>query len=152
MNFDDISRHGTMCFGYALPAEGTNDSTIKTTNAVSYMINGIMYTKAATDNIDPTACTEQAAAKTCLYLITVNASGTVDTIKGTEVASADLTAGTAVLVWPTPAADTCPIGAMKIATGTTAFTVGTDDITDDIGTGSVTFYSLGAIPARPMTS
>lgn len=39
-----------------------------------------------------------------------------------------------------------PLAYFTIVTGTTAFTVGTDDITDDIGTGSVTFTQLSTMP------
>lgn len=156
INLDELARGGTACFSKAGLAEGTNDATIKFAApngaGIDFAINGILYHKADTDNIDPTACDEQALATTCLYLVTVNASGTVDTIKGTEVANASLTAGTAVLQWPTPAASTCPVSALKIAAGTTAFTVGTDDLTDDIGTGTVTYYDLFTVPVAPLTS
>jgi hypothetical protein len=39
-----------------------------------------------------------------------------------------------------------PMGSMTIITGTTAFTVGTNDITSDIGTGSVAFANFGIMP------
>lgn len=149
-------RGGTLCLSKAGLAEGTDDATIKIAAdngaGVDYCINGILYHKADTDNIDPTSCTEQADATTCLYLVTLNSSGTVDTIKGTEVTTADLTAGNEVLRWPVPAVNTCPIGAIKIATSGAAFQVGVDDITDDISSGTVTFYNLFAVPAAPLTS
>jgi hypothetical protein len=68
------------------------------------------------------------------------------------VSNTDLAAGNKVLEWPAPAADTCPIGAIKVAAGTTAFIVGTDDITDDVGTGTITFYDLFSVPVSPLTS
>ena len=156
LNLNELARGGTACFSYAGLAEGTNDSTIKIAASngagVDYAINGVLYHKADADNIDPTACDEQADDTKCLYLFTLNSSGTLDTIKGTEVDTADLTAGTAVLEWPTPAADTCPIGAMKIETDGATFTVGTDDITSDISGGTVTFYNLFTVPVSPLTS
>lgn len=156
INLNELARGGTLCLSKAGLAEGTNDATIKTAApngaGIDFAINGILYHKADTDNIDPTACAAQADLTTCLYLITLNSSGTLDTIKGTEVLTANLTAGTHVLEWPTPAADTCPIGAIKIATSGATFTVGTDDITDDISSGTVTFYDLIAVPPAPLTS
>jgi hypothetical protein len=156
MNLNDEVRGGTACFDYAGLAEGTNDHTVKIAGTapagVNYAIDGIMHYKANTDNIDPTACDAQADDTTCLYLFTLTATGTLDTIKGDEVLTADLTAGNAVLRWPVPADSTCPIGAMKIATDGATFTVGVDDITDDISGGTVTFYNLFSVPSAPMTS
>lgn len=43
-----------------------------------------------------------------------------------------------------------PVCIMTVTTGTTAFTVGTDDITEDIGTGSVAFAEIGAMPTDCM--
>lgn len=40
----------------------------------------------------------------------------------------------------------CPCAILIITTGTTTFTVGTDDITDDIGTGSSSFVQLASMP------
>lgn len=154
-NMSELVRGGTFCLSQAGLAEGTNDHTITIAASngagVDYCINGYMYHKADADNIDPTSCTEQALGTTCLYIFTLNSSGTLDTIKGVEVDSDDLAAGQAVH-WPSPAVDTCPIGGMKIVTGATAFQVGVDDITDDIGTGSVTFYNFFAVPDEPITS
>lgn len=149
-------RGGTFCLSKAGLAEGTNDSTIKIAApngaGVDYVINGILYHKADADNIDPTVCDAQAAGTTCLYLFTLNTAGVLDTIKGVEVSTAALTAGTAVLHWPAPAANTCPIGALKIVAGTVAWTVGTDDITTDAGTATFTFYDLFAVPTAPLTA
>jgi hypothetical protein len=44
-----------------------------------------------------------------------------------------------------------PLGYMIITTGTTAFTVGTQDITDDIGTGSVSFVNCGVMPTDALS-
>lgn len=146
----------TMATNSAGLAEGTNDHTIKTvaadgTTYTNYMINGYLYAKADTDNIAVTACAQQAVSTSCLYLVSINSSGTVTTTKGDEVATADLTAGTAVLNWPAVPANTCPLGGFKIATdASTTFTAGTTDhgaagITD-------TYYNFGTVPATPITS
>jgi hypothetical protein len=154
LNLSEQVKGGTFCLSKAGMAEGTGDATVKI-NApngagVDFAINGIMYHKADTDSIDPTSCTEQALGTTCLYIFTLNSSLTLDTIKGTEIANANV--GNDPVQWPDPVANTCPIGGMKIATGTTAFQVGVDDITDDVGTGTITFYDFFAIPDAPQVS
>ena len=157
LNINELVRGGTICLSKVGLAEGNADhgfSILEASGAgyITYAINGIMYVLADAVNVAPTACAEQALGTTCLYLVTLTAGGTLDTIKGVEVDNDELAAGNAVLHWPTPAVDTCPIGAVKVAAGTTAFTVGVDDLTDDIGTGTVTYYDLLAIPAAPLTS
>ena len=66
-----------ICLGNAQLAEGTNANTIKTVQAIDFAINGIMYSKAATDNIAMTACAQQAALTTCLYTISVGSNITI---------------------------------------------------------------------------
>lgn len=114
--------------------EGTNSGTIKTANTINFAINGQLYTKAATDNIACTAAAAQAVSTYCLYLVCIDSSGTVSTVKGTEVAT-----DTAVL--PARTADTAVIGAFKIATdGTHTYTAGT---TDHSAAGiTATYYDL----------
>jgi len=157
INANELLRGGTIRLNRgasASLAEGTGDATCKFAVAVDFAIDGILYHKAITDNIAMTAQTEQALATTCLYLVTLTTGAAVAVVKGVEVANADLTSGKAVLRWPAPAVDTCPVGAIKVACGTTAFQLGTggDDLTDDIGTGTVTYYDLCLVPASPMTS
>lgn len=102
--------------------EGTNANTLKTANAISYTIDGRLYTKAATDNIAMTAATQQAVSTYCLYLVSVDAAAAVTVTKGTSV-------GTDVAVLPALPADSAPIGYFKIVTdGVTTFTSGTTDL------------------------
>lgn len=102
-------------------AEGTNAATIKTVNTVNYSIGGQLYTKAATDNIAITATAQQAISTFCLYLVSIDAGGTVTVTKGTEL-------GTDTAVLPALPASSAPIGAFKIATdGATTYTGGTTD-------------------------
>lgn len=103
-------------------AEGTNANTLQTANAIDFVIDGVVYTKAATDNIAMTACAEQAISTYCMYLVTLDAAGALTVTKGTELAT-----DTAVL--PSRPADEAVIGAFKIATdGSTTFTSGTTDL------------------------
>lgn len=115
-------------------AEGTNANTLKTTLDANYSIAGVQYTKGVTDNIAMTALAQQAISTYCLYLVQINAAGTVSLKKGTSVAT-----DTAVL----PTADNANIsmGAFKVQTnGSTTFTSGTTDLSAAGLT--VTYYDI----------
>lgn len=112
----------------------TTPAYIKTANSISYAVDGLFYTKAATDNIATATATAQAANTYCLYLLTLNSSGTLAATKGTELAT-----DTAIL--PDVPASVAPIGILKIAT-TTTFTLGTTSLTASGVT--ATFYNLRA--------
>lgn len=126
-------------YGCAGLAEGTNAHTIKTSNAVHFEVGGQAYIKAATDNIAMTACTEQAANMTALYLVTISAAGTVTLTKGTDVAAS----GTPVL--PACPADSAVLGALKVALANDAtFTSGTTDLSaTDV---TATYANFGFYP------
>lgn len=129
---------GTRCHNKALLAEGTNAGTIKTTNAISYSINGILYTKAATDNIAVNALPVQAAGETRWYLIQIDSAGAI-TLKQSTASPTAL---------PDPDNDKCPIGLLKIVTANAAtFTAGTTDLgaTDVVDT----FYDITVSPGVP---
>lgn len=144
-NLSLFSTCGNFTFGNAVLAEGTNATTIKTTAAVDYMINGLMYSKAATDNIAFTATASQADLTTCLYLVTINAAGTVTVTKGEEVTTA-----TAQFVpWPTVPSDSAVLGAIKVATSGAVFVGGTTDL--GAGTVTDTYYNLCTIPAYTLS-
>lgn len=109
---------GTRCNAAAGVAEGTNAGTIKTTNAVTFSIDGRMYAKAATDNIAwGTGHAVQAASTTRYYAVCINAAGTVSTVQG------DAGGG-----FPEKAASTCLLGFAKVVTGASTFTPGTTDL------------------------
>lgn len=122
-------------------AEGTNSGTIKTTATLAYSINGLMYTKAATDNIAMTAAAQQAVLTDCAYLIEIDSSGTVATVKGTAVAN-----GGTIVVPPPSAATKCPVGYFVVSLANAAtFTAGTTDLSaTDV---TATFFQLGVLPA-----
>ena len=150
-NLNHLARGGNLCLGKAGLTIASTASKIKTANAIDYAINGYLYSKAATDNIAMTAADEQTAGTSCLYLVCIDSSGTVSTVKGDEVSATDLAAGKP-LTWPQPTSnDVVAIGAVRVDTSASAtFTAGTTDlsaagITD-------TYYDLFAIPARPLTS
>ena len=148
-------RGGTFCWSKAGLAEGSNANTIKTAApngaGTDFSIDGILYHKADTDNIAMTALPVQAAVTKCLYCVQIDADGAVSLKKGTEVLTADLTAGKDVLHWPLPDAGKCALGFIKVETQSTAtFTSGTTDL----GAANIvdTYYDTFAVPAAPLTS
>jgi hypothetical protein len=143
----------TACLSKAGLAEGTNAATIAIAApngaGVDYAINGFAYHKADTDNIAMTALPAQAANTTCMYLIQINAAGTVSLKKGDEIPSADLGVNGSVQC-PIPDNDNCPLGMLKIVTGNVTFTSGTTDLSAANITD--TFYDLATFPSRAIGS
>jgi len=139
-NISFLSANGNFNLGNAQLAEGTNANTIKTTAATDYVINGLVYTKAATDNIAVTACAVQADLTTCLYLVTIIADGTVTTTKGTE----QLTGSGKDLLWPAIPANSAVLGAFKVVNSGGTFTAGSTDL--GAGTVTDTYYNFFTPP------
>lgn len=108
------------CLKKAGLAIATTTTKLQIVNAIEYVINGVFYAKAATDNIDLTAADEQAISTFCKYLVSIDSAGTVSTTKGNDVSSA---ADTKLPILP---ADQSAIGYIQVATdGVTTFTAGT---------------------------
>jgi len=155
MNLNSEPRNATMCMSKAGLAVGTSGATIDIAApngaGVDFCIKGIMYHKADTASIAVTASTVQAISTSCLYLVCLNSSGTLSTVKGTAVLTADYTSGNAVLRWPDVPADKCAIGAFKVDCDSThTFTAGTTElgatgITD-------TYYDFCVVPAAPLSA
>ncbi len=155
-NLNMLPRGGTMCLakaGVKIGNSGANDVDIAAPNGagVDFAIKGLLYHKADAADIAITAATVQAVATTCLYVICLNASGTLSTVKGTEVLTASLTNGTDVLCWPDVGDDVCAIGAAKVVCDAThTFTAGTTNFS---ATGITdTFMDFMVYPAEPLTS
>jgi len=99
----------TGVLGNPLLAIGDTKSQIKTTNAVSYKLNGILKSLAATAAIAFTATTHDIPAlKERQYLITVPADGT-------PVVTAGAVADVDASVLPAVPADSAVLGSLKIA-------------------------------------
>ena len=155
LNLNEIVRGGTFCLskaGLKIGNGDTKDFDIAAPNGagIDFCINGLLYHKADCQDQPLTDTDEQADLTTCIHLICIDATGALTSVKGTEELTADLTAGTAVLQWPTPTANTCPIGAIKVATNGAVFVGGTTAL--DAATVTDTYYDLFAIPAAPLTS
>lgn len=144
---DELSQRGrTACYSAAGLAGAGKALTIAGT--LVYAIDG-RAGKPAVGQIEFTAAPPQAPGTQCLYLVQVNAEGEGSTVKGNEVKSADLAAGANVLQWPSPSADNCPVGAVRVATGPELiFVPGTTSLPGE----GVTYYDfIGSMPSKPLT-
>lgn len=118
-----------------------------------FAINGLAYHKADAITVIPfVAGTVVGLLSKCLFLVQINAAGTVSFVQGTQRTTADLAAGKEVLHWPQPTAGNCPIGAVKITTASSAtFTPGTTAL--DAANVTATYYDFaGGMPTAPLTS
>ena len=155
INLNELARGGTICLSKAGLAIGTTESKAQILpspngKGVDYAIKGLLYHKDDTDDAILFTGLAQADLTTCLYLVCLDKDGTVSVVQGTAVLSAGLCAGNAVLHWPEPAADTCPIGAIKLATSGGAFTGAATDLSDASVTD--TYYDFCLVPEAPLTS
>lgn len=99
---------------------GGTSTKLKIAVALKYCVNGLMYTKAITDNIVITACEVQAISTFCKYLVSIEADGTVTTTKGNDATTALLA------LLPDLPADSAPVGYFQVAnSGAGTFTAGT---------------------------
>lgn len=107
-------------------AEGTNANTIQIAApngaGVDYMINGVLYHKADTNNIAMTALAAQAADTYAKYLVSLDAAGTVTLTKGADAASS------ALALLPATPANQAAIGYIEVQTTGVTFTSGTTDL------------------------
>jgi len=153
LTVNDQIRGLTLHTGNSVLAIGNGSKLgVATVVATTFSIDGIAKSRAAAATDLPfTAATAQGLLTKCLYLVCTNIGGTITTVKGTAVLTADLVAGTKVLQWPTATDGTCVIGAVKIATASTAnFTPGTTAL--DAADVTATYYDLCSVPAAPLTS
>lgn len=123
---------GTRAFTSGAIAIGTTKSKVKTAAIINYCIDGIMYTKAATDDLFVfTDLTVQAANTTKLYALCLDAAGTASIVTGTATKL------------PTIADTLCVVGAVKIVC-TATFTPATT-LLDAAGI-TATYVNLSCAP------
>lgn len=105
----------------------------------SFNAGDIILVSGFTSNENDGIFTVEAVEKDGGYL-TVRENSMVDEVAGDTV--------TVLRESPLPECPPkqAPVCIMTVTTGTTPFIVGTDDITDDIGTGSVAFTEIGMMP------
>ena len=147
-----------------LAINAASAATIKTTNALAYMIRGIFYSKTAlaaqsfavTHRFDgnPVSALDvayvQPANTTVFYLVSVNAAGTVAVSQGSYAGQA-ITYGSdlsKIIVGsgdvPELPAGYCPIGVVKVVTGATTFTPGTTAL--DAASVTATYKDVSLVP------
>lgn len=150
----------TMCLSKVTLAAGTT-TTLSTTGTTVYAIRGKAYSKAAiTNGATPTTDASTGAAfigvtanKGSIYLIGLNAAGTLLAVQGSIE---NLDASGAFVNAPTfngPPTDFCPIGYIVIKAGSTAnattgWIFGTSNMSSVTGV-TYTFVDAVGIPDRP---
>ena len=119
---------------------------------INFAIDGLAYYKVDDATATITAATAQAADTTCAYLIQLDSSGTVSSVKGDEVANTLVgtatASGQAAVQIPYPAKDRCPIGAIIVTTTAVTFTAATTDL-DASGVETDYLDFLGGMPSSP---
>jgi len=154
LNLNELARGGTCCLSKAGLAIGSNAAKAKIAApngaGVDYCINGIIYHVADTDDVVLFTGLTQADLTSCLYLVCASTAGAVTVVQGTAVTITELTAGEVVLRWPTPTANTCCIGAIRIDTNGGAFTGATTELS--AATITDTYYDLVCVPVSPLTA
>ena len=121
VNHDDLrSLLGTYCMSAPGIVIGSGDAKkMKTTNTVTYCIDGIVYTKATTETVF-TDVTVQAASTTKFYMLSINAGGTFVITNGPVGGGL-----------PATPDGYCPIGYVKVVTDASGtFVPATDDLSD----------------------
>lgn len=123
-----------------LAISGVAAEKFKTTTTAIYRIGGVIYTKAATDNLVFTAAHVVGAAKYGIVLVQINAAGTIST-KVPLTPQVYTSAALALAALPLPDAGNVMLGYVTLdnsgSDGSTAgaWTANTDDMTD---TGDIT--------------
>lgn len=143
---------GNMNYGKAVVAINAGSAaTIKTTNAIIYSIDGVLYSKAilsAQALAVPSGASAfyvQPANTTVYYVFAVNAAGTVVTIQGDYAGQALTPHGVGSGHIPDVPAGYTAFGVMKVACGSAAFTPATTAL--DAANITFTFYDVGVLPA-----
>lgn len=153
-NMNELIRGGTLCLSKAGLAIGTTTTGISIAApngaGVDFAIKGVLYHKADAATAAITAAAAQAADTKCLYMICLNSSGTVSSVKGTEVTTANYTAGNAELHFPEVDEDVCVIGYFSMTTVAVTFTAGTTALTASGCTAA--YVDLMAMPADPVNA
>ena len=137
-----------------LAINAASAATVKTTNALTYTVDGVQYTKTALSAQALTAYTgntfyTQPASTTVYYVLGVNAAGTVYCFQGTYTGQtqnplrADFSVGDGSI--PDVPDGVTPFGMIKVVTGATTFLPGTDAL--DKASVTFTFYDLAVIPS-----
>jgi hypothetical protein len=129
-------------------AIGTTKSKAKTANTTEYCIDGVIYSKAATDDLFVhTDVSVQAVGTTRYYALCLDAAGAATVIAGATTANvAGSTYPIAAKMPPIPST-VCLVGAIKIVTDATHTYTPATTLNDAAGI-TATYYNLaGVVPA-----
>ena len=168
-----LSQSGSFVFASAGLATSTSGTSVKTTNAVTYTVDGQWYSFAATDNIPfSTQYTSQTynptppsipANSTCLVGVFIDSNSVVTFVQGKAVSTIDLVNGVAPLQFPAntdagspvagkPRGRAC-LGFVRIQNaqpGNATFVFGTTPLA---ATGvTVSFINTASAPGEPLRS
>jgi hypothetical protein len=154
MNLNETMRGGTFCLSKAGLTIGTSTTCLNIAApngaGVDFCIKGVIYHLADGVSKPVTAAATQPVLTKCIYVVCLNAAGTLSTVKGTEKLVTALAAGD-VLEFPEVDDDVCPIGYVTVSLANAAtFTAGTTalsatDVTD-------AYFDMFAIPVSPLTA
>ena len=146
-NLQDVSGLSG-CFVNAGLAIATTTSKFKTTNTIKFAIGGKIYSYTNTDNITPAMVTGSlptlnaggtaAGAQACVFLVVADSSANIKVVQGPVVSGGEKA--------PVPATPDgyAAIGAIKVDSGSSLFTLGTTALTG--GTVTVTYVDYAANP------
>lgn len=123
--------HANRCLANPGIAIGTTVQKVKTVNAVSYRIEGALFTKAATDDFWTLSGTTIPDGSTNVILLLVDAAGAASVLEGTPATTAG-----AVRLPALPQAKAV-MGYLTIATAGATFVPGTTAL--NAGTATVTY-------------
>ena len=122
---------------------GTSSHTTDIGTTFGFTIAGISYSKTASDTIASVSASAQAAGTNRVYLVSVDATGSVTTTAGTAVATG------ITPEYPALPASNAPFGSIRIdilSSASEAFDLGTDAF-DLLGASmTATFYNLSTVP------
>jgi hypothetical protein len=120
----------------------------KTTTTAAIKIDGVQYTKSATDNLTFTAAHAVTANKFGIILIQMNAAGTIST-KVPGATQAYNTALLALAALPDADANNVALGYIAIANNAGDWTANTDDLTDGSDLTTATFVNATPVAVNP---
>ena len=134
-------------------AIGGTATKVQLVNNIEYTINGIGYSKTATDDLWTLTGGVLADGDTRGYYLLLDSSGTA-TVQAT---AADSSSGVGGLTWPTPTADRVVVGTLTVTTSGATFTPDTTnlsaaEVTDTYSDGLSLAGALAAVlPDPPAT-
>jgi hypothetical protein len=112
---------GNELFSDAGVAIGSDAKKVKTAATANYKVDGVFYTKAATDDLWTLSGTTVTSGNAQKYLLCLDSAGTASIVEGTQGANA------AAVVLPAAPASKCVVGLLLVET-TGDFVPGTTDL------------------------